>query len=74
MTLENSKESPMQKYNKKVEDLLHSSVVSYNIMEQASKGIDCCELSSEFKFSSQHLELERILLISSKCLLTATRN
>lgn len=55
-------------YNNKKDELLKSYFVNYETMVQSTKAIQFCKNSKESILASQHVELERVLLIASKCL------
>lgn len=55
-----------QKQSDKIEELMQQSLIHYQAMVQASKAIQFCEQTKEFLSSLEHVEAERLLLLSSK--------
>lgn len=63
----NGKTPPnLESHDEKMDELMRETLVQYQIMCQASKALQYCQSTKEFISSLEHIEAERLLLLSSK--------
>lgn len=55
-----------QEHKEILDDLMQQSQLHFQTMVQASKAVHLCESSKAFISSLEHIEAERLLLLSSK--------